>query len=125
MAYNLSAGSDTVYRRLYKQVYKRYGVLGEVNVQKSFICYLIFCQIPGNVEYNAKHMVYSGKQHLFLITYEFSGAAHEVVLYWENTDIQVANSKGSTVKGNIQNLCSTFLLEVECPYQPGPLFSNH
>ncbi|KAI4386694.1 hypothetical protein MLD38_004605 [Melastoma candidum] len=74
MAYNLSAGTDTVYRRLYKQ-------------------------IPAHVEYNAKHMVYSAKQHLFLITYEFSGAAHEVVMYWENTDLHVANSKGSTLKG--------------------------
>jgi len=31
--------------------------------------------------------------------YEFSGVTNEVVLYWENSDAQVANSKSSTVKG--------------------------
>ncbi|XP_021908379.1 uncharacterized protein LOC110822542 [Carica papaya] len=43
--------------------------------------------------------VYSKKRHLFLVVYEFSGATNEVVLYWENTDSQLANSKGSTIKG--------------------------
>ena len=56
-------------------------------------------QIPGNVEYHPKYMIYSKKQHLFLVVYEFSGATNEVVLYWENTDVHTANSKGSTVKG--------------------------
>ena len=59
-----------------------------------------FCfQIPGNVEYYPKHMVYGKKRHLFLIVYEFSGTTNEVVLHWENTDLKLANSKGSTIKG--------------------------
>lgn len=60
----------------------------------------VFCfQIPGNVEFQPKHLVYSNKQHLFLVVYEFSGATNEVVLYWENTNSQSANSKASTMKG--------------------------
>ncbi|XP_027920428.1 uncharacterized protein LOC114178620 isoform X2 [Vigna unguiculata] len=74
MAHNLSSGSDTVYRKLYTS-------------------------IPGNVEYRAKYLIHSKKQRLFLVVYEFSGATNEVVLYWENSDAQVANSKSSTVKG--------------------------
>lgn len=74
MAYNLCSGSDSVYKKLYTS-------------------------IPANVEYHVKHMVYSKKRHLFLVVYEFSGATNEVVLYWENTDSQLANSKGSTIKG--------------------------
>lgn len=74
MAYNLCSGADTIYKKLYTS-------------------------IPGNVEYYPKYMSYSKKQHLFLVVYEFSGATNEVVLYWENTDFQSANSKGSTYKG--------------------------
>ncbi|KAK7346531.1 hypothetical protein VNO80_21052 [Phaseolus coccineus] len=74
MAHNLSSGSDTIYRKLYNS-------------------------IPGNVEYRAKYLIHSKIQRLFLIVYEFSGATNEVVLYWENSDAQVANSKSSTVKG--------------------------
>ncbi|WVZ25768.1 hypothetical protein V8G54_004312 [Vigna mungo] len=74
MAHNLSSGSDTIYRKLYTS-------------------------IPGNVEYRAKYLIHSKKQRLFLVVYEFSGATNEVVLYWENSDAQVANSKSSTVKG--------------------------
>uniref|UniRef100_A0A6N2LAX6 Uncharacterized protein n=1 Tax=Salix viminalis TaxID=40686 RepID=A0A6N2LAX6_SALVM len=74
MAYNFCSGVDNMYKKLYTS-------------------------IPGNVEYQAKHMVYSLKQHLFLVVYEFSGSTNEVVLYWENTDTQPANNKGSTIKG--------------------------
>ncbi|GAV72477.1 hypothetical protein CFOL_v3_15965 [Cephalotus follicularis] len=74
MAYNLCSGGDSIYKKLYTS-------------------------IPANVEYYAKHMVYSKKQHLFLIVYEFSGATNEVVLYWENTESQPANRKGNTIKG--------------------------
>ncbi|KAK9012961.1 hypothetical protein V6N11_040990 [Hibiscus sabdariffa] len=74
MAYNLSSGGDSIYKKL-------------------------FTSIPGNVEYYPKRMVYSKKRHLFLIVYEFSGTTNEVVFYWENTDIKLANSKGSTIKG--------------------------
>ncbi|KAE8723338.1 estradiol 17-beta-dehydrogenase 1-like [Hibiscus syriacus] len=74
MAYNLSSGGDSIYKKL-------------------------FASIPGNVEYYPKRMVYGKKRHLFLIVYEFSGTTNEVVLYWENTDIKLANSKGNTVKG--------------------------
>lgn len=59
----------------------------------------LFLQIPGNVEFHPKYIIYGKKQHLFLIVYEFSGATNEVVLYWENTDTQLANSKGTTIKG--------------------------
>ncbi|XP_038719297.1 uncharacterized protein LOC120012104 [Tripterygium wilfordii] len=74
MAYNLCSGADSIYKKLYTS-------------------------IPANVEYHQKHLVYSKKQHMFLVVYEFSGSTNEVVLYWENTDSQLANSKGSTLKG--------------------------
>lgn len=44
-------------------------------------------------------MLYSKRYHLFLVVYEFSNAASEVVLYWENANSQTANSKSSTMKG--------------------------
>ncbi|KAL5821621.1 hypothetical protein ACOSQ3_023503 [Xanthoceras sorbifolium] len=74
IAHNLSSGADSIYKKLYTS-------------------------IPGNVEYYPKHLVYSKKQQLFLVVYEFSGTTNEVVLYRENTDSQVADSKSSTVKG--------------------------
>ncbi|XP_057955522.1 uncharacterized protein LOC131149253 [Malania oleifera] len=74
MAYNLCSGVDSIYRKLYTS-------------------------IPAYVEYHPKFMLYSQKQHLFLVVYEFNGMRNEVVLYWENTDFQSANSKGSTIKG--------------------------
>lgn len=48
-------------------------------------------------------MIYSAKQHLFLVVFELSGAngvVHEIVLYWEQTDIQSVNTKGTSVKGS-------------------------
>lgn len=62
---------------------------------------LILFQIPGNVEIRPKNIIYSKKQHIFLVAYELSGGTvtNEVVLYWENTDPQFANSKVTTVKG--------------------------
>ncbi|XP_062153998.1 uncharacterized protein LOC133862240 [Alnus glutinosa] len=74
MAYNLSTGADSIYKKLYTS-------------------------IPGNVEHHVKYMLYSKKQHLFLVVYEFGSATNEVVLYWENNDSLTANSKYSTVKG--------------------------
>lgn len=74
MAYNLSTGSDTIYKKLYTS-------------------------IPGNVEYRPKRIVYGKRQHLFLVVYEFSGTTNEVVVYRENTDLQLPNSKSSTIKG--------------------------
>ncbi|KAL3813601.1 hypothetical protein ACJIZ3_014869 [Penstemon smallii] len=74
MAYNLASGVENIYKKLYTS-------------------------IPGNVEFHPKYIIYSKKQHLFLVVYEFSGSAHEVVLYWENTDPQFANSKVTTIKG--------------------------
>uniref|UniRef100_A0A2C9UWC3 Transducin/WD40 repeat-like superfamily protein n=1 Tax=Manihot esculenta TaxID=3983 RepID=A0A2C9UWC3_MANES len=74
MGYNLCSGVDNIYKKLYTS-------------------------IPGNVEFHPKHIVYSKKQHLFLVVYEFSGYTNEVVLYWENTNSQLANSKANTVKG--------------------------
>ncbi|KAL0288139.1 UNVERIFIED_CONTAM: hypothetical protein Scaly_2740300 [Sesamum calycinum] len=74
MAYNLTSGVESIYKKLYTS-------------------------IPGNVEINPKYITYSKKQHLFIIVYQFMGSANEVVLYWENTDPQFANSKITTVKG--------------------------
>ncbi|KAM2026149.1 hypothetical protein FF2_018460 [Malus domestica] len=74
MAYNICSGADSIYKKLYTTV-------------------------PGNVEYHPKYMAYSKKQGLFLVVYEFSGATNEVVLYFENTDSQAANSKCTTIKG--------------------------
>ncbi|KAK8685899.1 hypothetical protein V6N13_124931 [Hibiscus sabdariffa] len=74
MAYNLCSGADSTYKKL-------------------------FTSIPGHVEYYPKHMVYGKKRNLFLIVYEFSGSTNEVVLYWENTDLTLSNSKGSTIQG--------------------------
>lgn len=74
MAHSLCSGASNIYRKLYTS-------------------------IPPNVEFHSKHMLYSSKQHLFLVVYEFSGVTCEVVLYWENTNFQSANSKMSTMKG--------------------------
>ncbi|XP_024179532.1 uncharacterized protein LOC112185508 [Rosa chinensis] len=74
MAYNLSSGADSIYKRLHTSV-------------------------PANVEYHPKYLFYSKRRRIFLVVYEFSGATNEVVLYFENTDSQAANSKCSTVKG--------------------------
>ncbi|KAG2547519.1 hypothetical protein PVAP13_9KG105820 [Panicum virgatum] len=77
MAHNLSTGADNLYKKLYST-------------------------IPSNMECHPKNMSYSPKQHLFLVVFELSGAngvVHEVVLYWEQTDLQTVNSKGSSIKG--------------------------
>ncbi|XP_066362171.1 uncharacterized protein [Miscanthus floridulus] len=77
MAHNLSSGADNLYKKLYST-------------------------IPSNVECHPKNMSYSQKQHLFLVVFELSGTAgvaHEVVLYWEQTDLQTVNSKGSSIRG--------------------------
>lgn len=74
MAYNLSNGAETVYKKL-------------------------FASMPGHVEFHGKYLLHSRKQHLFLIVYEFNGASSEVVLYWENTNSQSSNSKANTIKG--------------------------
>lgn len=61
-----------------------------------------FVQIPGHVECLPKHMLYSSKQHLFFVVFELigtTGSLHEVVIYWEPTDIQSPNNKGSLIKG--------------------------
>ncbi|KAI3452045.1 hypothetical protein Pfo_008710 [Paulownia fortunei] len=74
MAYNLASGGENIYKKLYTS-------------------------IPGNVEIHPKYIIYSKKQHIFLVVNEFSAGASEVVMYWENTDPQFANSKVNTVKG--------------------------
>lgn len=74
MAYNLSTGAETVYKKL-------------------------FASMPGHVEFHGKYLLHSRKQHLFLIVYEFNGSSSEVVLYWENTNSQSSNSKANTIKG--------------------------
>ncbi|CAJ2646229.1 unnamed protein product [Trifolium pratense] len=74
MAYNLSSGLESTYKKLYNSV-------------------------PGHVEYQANYLTYSKKQHLFLVAYEFSGMTSEVVLYRENTAVETVNSKSSTIKG--------------------------
>ncbi|WOL05680.1 hypothetical protein Cni_G14409 [Canna indica] len=77
MAYNIASGADNLYKKLYST-------------------------IPGNVECSPRTMIYSSKQHLFLVVFELSGAngvVHEVVLYWEQTDLQSVNTKGTSVRG--------------------------
>lgn len=74
MAHSLCSGGDNIYKKL-------------------------FTSIPPNVEFHSKYLLYSSKQHLFLVVYEFSGATCEVVLYWENTDFHTTNSKMTTMKG--------------------------
>ncbi|KAH9621979.1 hypothetical protein KSS87_010217 [Heliosperma pusillum] len=74
MASNLCSGDDSVYKKLYTAV-------------------------SSSVEYHPKSVAHSRKQNLFLVVYELSGGVHDVVLYRENTDSQLANSKDSTVKG--------------------------
>ncbi|KAF6155820.1 hypothetical protein GIB67_039151 [Kingdonia uniflora] len=74
MAYNLCSGVDNIYKKLYSS-------------------------IPGNAECYSKSMLYSTKQHLFLVVFEFVGATNEVVVYWEKTDSQSVNVKESTIKG--------------------------
>ncbi|CAA0840935.1 Transducin/WD40 repeat-like superfamily protein [Striga hermonthica] len=75
MAYNLTSGSENIYKKLY-------------------------ATIPGNVDVQPKYISYSKKQHIFLVAYEISVGGNEVVMYWENTDPQFANSKVTTVKGS-------------------------
>ncbi|XP_037460268.1 uncharacterized protein LOC119331201 [Triticum dicoccoides] len=77
MAHNLSSGADNLYKKLYST-------------------------IPSNMECHPKYISYSPKQHMFLVVFELSGPSgvvHEVVLYWEQTDLQTVNSKGSSIKG--------------------------
>ncbi|KAF6150785.1 hypothetical protein GIB67_020868 [Kingdonia uniflora] len=74
MAYNLCSGVDNIYKKLYSS-------------------------IPGNAVCYSKSMLYSTKQHLFLVVFEFVGAINEVVVYWEKTDSQSVNIKESTIKG--------------------------
>lgn len=74
MAYNLTSGVESIYKKLYTS-------------------------IPGNIEFHPKYILHSRKQHLFLVVHEFSGVSNEVALYWENTGSQLANSKISTIKG--------------------------
>lgn len=73
-------------------------------------------QIPGNVEIHPKYLIYSKKQHIFLIVYELTGGTNEVVMYWENTNPQLANSKVNTVKGqyNIWHCCCNINCERHC-----------
>lgn len=113
VAYNLSSGAESVYKKLYTSV-----SLGHLFIQKDcvcksinwcaglYVCFLLVFQIPANVEYYPKYIVYSKKRHIFLVVYEFSGSANEVVLYWENTAQQSANSKASTIKGYNTELIS-------------------
>ncbi|GFP96936.1 hypothetical protein PHJA_001837700 [Phtheirospermum japonicum] len=75
MGYNLTSGGENIYKKLY-------------------------ATIPGNVDIKPKHITYSKKQHIFLVVYEFSGGGNEIVMYWENTDPQFANSKVTSVKGS-------------------------
>lgn len=42
---------------------------------------------------------------MFLVVYEFSGSTTEVVVYRENSESQTANSKSTTVKGEVYKEC--------------------
>jgi len=69
------------------------------------------------VEYQAKYLIYSIKQHLFLAVYEFSGTTNEVVLYRENTDAMTSSSKSSTVKGILYMQSFFPSLAMHCCYK--------
>lgn len=104
MAHNLASGADNLYKKLYSTV-----LTVHQNNVFLFVTFYLFSnsqvthpQIPSNVECHPKNMSYSPKQHLFLVVFELSGTAgvaHEVVLYWEQTDLQTVNSKGSSIRG--------------------------
>lgn len=60
-------------------------------------------------------MLYSSKQHLFLVVFELSGPTgviREVVLYWEQTNLQSVSNQGSSVRGLCISLISFIILEV-------------
>ncbi|KAG0484903.1 hypothetical protein HPP92_008982 [Vanilla planifolia] len=76
MAHSLSSGTDNIYKKLYSS-------------------------IPGHIECLPVNMLYSPKQHLFLVVFELSGpsgAIHEVVLYWEQMQVQSVR-KGTSIRG--------------------------
>ncbi|KAF7114023.1 hypothetical protein RHSIM_RhsimUnG0101300 [Rhododendron simsii] len=104
MAYNLCYGVDNIYKKLYNlsvfflSYFQNYYLLSSRYEFASKTSVFGF-QILGHVEFKSKHLLYRNKQHLFLVVYEFSGATNEVVLYWENTDAQSAESEESTIKG--------------------------
>lgn len=103
MAYNLSSGADNLYKKLYSTVViELIEILCFMQIHVKMRFTINIFQIPGNVECLPKNMLYSSKQHLFLVVFELSapnGVVHEVVLYWEQTDLQSVNSRGSSVKG--------------------------
>ncbi|KAF3793922.1 hypothetical protein EJ110_NYTH08865 [Nymphaea thermarum] len=74
MAYNICSGVDNIYKKLYST-------------------------IPVNGECYPKSLVYSSKQHLFLVVFETNGNGSEVVVHWEQTDAQSIHSKGGIIKG--------------------------
>ncbi|KAI3760920.1 hypothetical protein L1987_51322 [Smallanthus sonchifolius] len=92
MAYNLSTGAETVYKKL-------------------------FASMPGHVEFHGKYLLHSRKQHLFLIVYEFNGASSEVVLYWENTSSQSSNSKANTIKGSSKPAAEKNMIDDQKQYE--------
>lgn len=112
MAYNLTSGVDSIYKKLYTSVGLNFMFMKTLepytaSIYNSCVDYLylkgtivFLFQIPGNIEFHPKYILHSRKQHLFLVVHEFSGVSNEVSLYWENTDSQLANSKISTIKGS-------------------------
>lgn len=72
--------------------------------------FIFWFQIPGNVECFPRNLLYSSKQHLFLVVFELNGVTNEVVVYREQTDFQPAANKGSTVKGFCIFLDKNFLV---------------
>lgn len=108
MAYNVSSGADSTYKKLYTSVILKRLLSLLLESTRGIYLYGFCFQIPGNVEYHPKHLVYSKKQQIFLVVYEFSGTTNEVVMYQENSDSQLANSKCSTVKGT--SICQSYFL---------------
>ncbi|KAL0927561.1 hypothetical protein M5K25_001743 [Dendrobium thyrsiflorum] len=74
MAYNLSSGAENIYKKLYST-------------------------IPTSIECIPINMLYSSKQHLFIVVFELSGptgSVHEVVL---KTEVQSFYCKGTSLRG--------------------------
>lgn len=56
-------------------------------------------QALGGNERTPKRMLYSSKQHMFLIFFECRGATSEVVVYRDNLGVQTAKDRVNTITG--------------------------
>lgn len=79
-AYNLSTGEYNIYKNLSPTFFSKLQALG------------------GN-EWYPKHMLYSEKQHIFLVVFELCDGTNEVVIYRDLIELQVVGEKVNTFTG--------------------------